>query len=297
MLAALTDARNRASEDQNSISKAELDDFLDHANWDCANRGNGIWLKPDHQHSSKRLPHVVFVSWTWSETEALLFRTTRSLPVALNSSELSPYTPCLLVKIMRAGNGPLPPNGFPSFVSGLELDKGPLPCLYLIRCGKQGLGTVSRSHVLVPEEFIDFDYRNKKYAERMRKIGMPAANVSSAREVVEKVGEGKGNQIVQDADLRELITVPFSELTVRAGRDHQDAVEAFLAAHANKSKALTWSTNLKISATGDYVVTLNTLERVLAGHKNGALGTALKKGGGDGDAGGCCGGDDIGGDA
>lgn len=169
----------------------------------------------------------------------------------------------------RERTGPQPSNGFQSFVSGLDLDRAPLPCLYLIRCGRPGDDVISKSNLLIPEEFIDHKYRTEKYATGMEKTGMPVAEVCSARGVVESVGESEGNAIIQDTDLRELITVPFSELMVRESRDQQDAVDAFLAAHANKSKPLTWSTSLDISAKGDYVVTLQTLQHVLAGQEKG----------------------------
>lgn len=231
---------------------------IERANAECAHRGYGIWFPLGHR---ERIAQAVFVAYEWDETEKSVFDSIGKLPADLHTGDLSPQTPCLLIKMVKTAVAYRKRNGYPSFVSGLKLDKGPLPCLYYIDCSRPVDRASPRSCILVPEEFIDYEYRNQKYADRLVKKERQGAEISSARDVLSLVGVQKGAQIIRDTDLRELITVPFSELMVRQYRDQQDALEAFLAAHEDTVKPLTWSPNLQVSATGDYAVTLARLQQ------------------------------------
>lgn len=252
---------------------------IERGNQECAHRRYGIWFPLGHR---ERIVQAVFVGYEWDETDKLAFESVGRLPAALHTGDLSPYTPCLLIRMASTVTRRKRRNGIPSYVSGVKLDKGPLPCLYYIDARRPADLDIPSSKILVPEELIDFELRNKKYTERIGKKKIDE-EITTARQVVNRLGWSKALPITEDTDLRELVTVPLSELMVREYRDQQDALEQFLAAHENKEKPLSWSSNLRISATWDYAVTLANLQQAFADVWTATLKSAWWTGSGEGD--------------
>lgn len=254
---------------------------VERANDQCARRGRGIWFPLGHR---ERIATAAFVAYDWDETDRSVYQSIGKLPADLHTGDLSPYTPCLLIKMLTAVTRRRHRNGFPSHVSGVKLDKGPHPCLYLIDCARPADRSIPRSKILVPEEFIDFEHRADKYTARMENKGI-GGRYETAREIVTKLKWAQANPITEDTDLRELITVPFGELMVREYGDQLDAVESFLAGHENAVKDITWSSNLDLFASGTYVLTLGSLQQMFANEWSPSLKSAWWTGDMDGDGG------------